>query len=962
MARRIDFDAIKREALAAYPGLLEEWLPDGHVEGHEFKARNPTRGDKSAGSFSININTGKWGDFSSGETGGDAIDLYAYLNNIDMGEAARRIGARFGLIDDAPHGDADTRRQPRSDTQQEQARDTGDKKAEWRAIIPVPDDAPRNLPKHPKYGKPSMIWTYRDAGGGIIGFICRFDTGPGEKEVLPLTYCECKSAGHNGLDRDRKGRGQYWEAGQRAWRFLGFPAPRPLYGLDRLANKPDAVVIMTEGEKAADAAQRMYPDNVVIAWPGGSKAMNKIEWSPLNGRRVIFWPDNDKPGYECAAGWIKDGRLRDGLMQILNGICALLVISPPGAEAEKGWDAADAESDGWTQERAREWMTERVAHAKQRGPLPPLNEDAPPAGDEGDAPAPGDEPPLPSDNDGRYDGAPDYMSDDDGAPQPDPFRVLGYNRGTYYYLPTQSGQVVELSAGGHTKLNLLQIAPLWYWESRYPKKGSVEWDMAANALINMCHAAGVFRPHERRRGRGAWLDQDRRVLHLGDVLLVDGKHTQPVDFDSIYTYEGDSPLGIRPTHAASTKDAHRLIEICRNVKWENGLSADALAGWCVIAPVCGVLNWRPHVWVTGPAGSGKTTVIRDIVGRVVGPMAIQLEGKTTEAAIRHSLGFDALPVIFDEAESEDQKSVDRIQNILDLARAASSESGGSIRKATNSGGVRIYRVRSCFCFSSINTALKHYADETRVTTLVLSKIKARDEEQRVMNEAHYEDMMALIDGTLTPEFAAAMILRSVDNLATLRENADTFTKAAAVVLGNRRIGDQIGPMLAGAYLCHSTHRIKYDDAVKWLRERDWSEHTASDSAGDEGKLLQHLIETRVRVNAGNGSNYERTLGELISVVLDDGDESVPRDIADAELKRCGIRAEAPDLIKGAGGGVFISTTSNAIRRFLSNTPWAANWRRPLLSMEGAQRCQSNIRFTPALSTPAVLLPVSLFRA
>jgi hypothetical protein len=91
MRSSIDFDAINAAALPALPVLLRRWLPDGRLHGREYLARNPTRADHRPGSFSINIRTGRWADFSTGDTGADVINLYAYLRNIGQGAAAREL-------------------------------------------------------------------------------------------------------------------------------------------------------------------------------------------------------------------------------------------------------------------------------------------------------------------------------------------------------------------------------------------------------------------------------------------------------------------------------------------------------------------------------------------------------------------------------------------------------------------------------------------------------------------------------------------------------------------------------------------------------------------------------------------------------------------------------------------------------------------------------------------------------
>lgn len=89
----IDFAVINRAALAALPVLLNRWLPDGKLQGSEYIALNPRRVDRHLGSFRINLRSGKWSDFATGDQGGDPISLVAYLFDLSQGEAARRLAA-----------------------------------------------------------------------------------------------------------------------------------------------------------------------------------------------------------------------------------------------------------------------------------------------------------------------------------------------------------------------------------------------------------------------------------------------------------------------------------------------------------------------------------------------------------------------------------------------------------------------------------------------------------------------------------------------------------------------------------------------------------------------------------------------------------------------------------------------------------------------------------------------------
>jgi hypothetical protein len=94
---RIDFAAVNSAALRALPHLLARWAPDGCQRGREWVARNPTRPDAHPGSFSVNMRTGRWADFATGNRGGDPVSLAAYLHGLSQIEAARRLAEMLGM-------------------------------------------------------------------------------------------------------------------------------------------------------------------------------------------------------------------------------------------------------------------------------------------------------------------------------------------------------------------------------------------------------------------------------------------------------------------------------------------------------------------------------------------------------------------------------------------------------------------------------------------------------------------------------------------------------------------------------------------------------------------------------------------------------------------------------------------------------------------------------------------------
>ena len=101
MRRGPDFSTINTAALPALPALCARWMPGGKRIGREYVAKNPTRADKRAGSFKINLETGRWADFATGDKGGDVVSLAAYLFGLRQSDAARRLADALGVSERA---------------------------------------------------------------------------------------------------------------------------------------------------------------------------------------------------------------------------------------------------------------------------------------------------------------------------------------------------------------------------------------------------------------------------------------------------------------------------------------------------------------------------------------------------------------------------------------------------------------------------------------------------------------------------------------------------------------------------------------------------------------------------------------------------------------------------------------------------------------------------------------------
>lgn len=93
----VDFAAVSAASRNALEEIAIRYLPGGKREGSEWVALNPTRGDASHGSFKFNLKSGVWSDFATKESGGDAIDLVAYVQRISKLEAACELANMLGV-------------------------------------------------------------------------------------------------------------------------------------------------------------------------------------------------------------------------------------------------------------------------------------------------------------------------------------------------------------------------------------------------------------------------------------------------------------------------------------------------------------------------------------------------------------------------------------------------------------------------------------------------------------------------------------------------------------------------------------------------------------------------------------------------------------------------------------------------------------------------------------------------
>lgn len=278
-----ELSAEKDRLRAALLGRIEDVLfhlfPAGHVHGNKFYIGN-VRGDPGD-SMDVDLDgpkAGLWSDFAS-DDGGDIFSLWATVRGLE----AKR---------DFPKLLADI--------------------VAWLGGKSSPVPSPR--PKAAKQtsaidtlGPYTSKWDYHDADGKLIACVYRYDTDKG-KEFRP------------------------WDIKSRTYKA---PEPRPLYNIPDIL-KSDTVILV-EGEKCADA---LIGQNLcaTTAMNGAKAPVDKTDWSPLKGKQVFVWPDNDEPGLAYA---------ENAAQAVFDAGARSVAIIPVPQDKPKGWDAADAFEEGF---------------------------------------------------------------------------------------------------------------------------------------------------------------------------------------------------------------------------------------------------------------------------------------------------------------------------------------------------------------------------------------------------------------------------------------------------------------------------------------------------------------------------------------------------------------------------------------------------------------------------------------
>lgn len=562
-------------------------------------------------------------------------------------------------------------------------------------------------------------------------------------------------------------------------------------------------------------------------------------------------------------------------------------------------------------------------------------------------------PPPPSDGDGRSSRRPPP----EPLPPDCPVIPLGMGENVRYYL-NGPRQLVTLAVEKHTRLQIMGLfgadADLVheYWPRKNAKGVTVGWrpEDAAEQLLRLTGAKGLWSPLDKARCRGCWLgDTGGLIVNAGSVVYADGGRHKPGLFGNQVLIARDAIM--RPAPAAEPGGANgagqQILELLECWNWRRVIDARLLLGLTVCALYGAALVNRPVGWIIGPKNTGKSTLqtaINDLMG---GWILSVLD--PSPASLWQILKFDCLALGIDEAEAQEDNR--KLNELVKLARLCYS--GGKLTRGGSDGEASEYSLRSAVLFSSIRQPPLLPQDRSRMAVLRLGALpKDRDA----------PDLSPQRLGVL----GARLLRRAIDRWPALADALQQYRIALKGAGHEGRTIEVFGAALAAADIVLNDEAVDTDSAAELAAQLDFASlPEAEDDLSDEAAWLQHLLSCVIPLDGVGGRNSiaaylrQAVTGQQAPGFLDDLDAT--RTEADRVLGYYGIKIIRPR--NGARPEHFAIANRHAgLSRLHFGTHWAGQsgaiggWKAAARDLEGAH--ETTQRFAGVLAK-GTAIPLAL---
>lgn len=469
--------------------------------------------------------------------------------------------------------------------------------------------------------------------------------------------------------------------------------------------------------------------------------------------------------------------------------------------------------------------------------------------------------------------------------------LLGHHDLTeFYYLCTQSKSIVSLSPSKHKPEYLTAMADEKYWAEKYgyrkhPETGEMfpDWKKITGNILARQRDIGAFDP-KLMRGLGVWSDEGRVFVNFGQGVykVQDRMCVSNIDphLKSKNFYTALSGEFINFDDELTDDEAMKIADAIRSLNFKNEHDYVFVIGFLAIANVFGALDWRPHLWITAPAGSGKSWIMKKLRALIYFHLAFKKVPSV--AGVEQNIGNHAKVTVIDEAEAGD-----KVDAVVALARESSTLDAGLSGKGTADGKGLLTEVNTCFMMASIEPPhFTNQADDTRFFIVDMNS----NEKQTQSEFDEIEKKFKAIDG-----MGARLMVRMVNNIDMLRGNILVAKKALRAKKISARESDQLAPVIAG-FLMFFT-RTQIDENLVW-------------------QVAQQMgLSQSDYVERNETKQDEKVLTTLLSLQLNHTGLTVAQAVKSSiEAKSTHLELQNHNMLWVDGKGLFIAATAPLLDR------------------------------------------------
>ena len=302
---------------------------------------------------------------------------------------------------------------------------------------------------------------------------------------------------------------------------------------------------------------------------------------------------------------------------------------------------------------------------------------------------------------------------------------LGYTEGNEFYLFSRLTRTyVKFTDSLKAYTHFLFTSS--FLQKHFPHTSKEYNDKQATAYYSgLCRAVGRFNP-TLVRGLGVFKEYNKLLFNNGN-LVYQFEDNRLVSWDnqqSSYVYKSDTPLfdDLSSSKPLDVKDIKELGSALCSLDWEDSQLGIVLLGWMVQSTLCGITDWRTHLWILGDTSTGKSYIRSEIFKKIFGYANFVDSAFTTARGILRCISHSAVPVIHDEAEGSSANALVQMKQIMEMHRQSCEGKGGQINIAKQtSSGVNNYHIRHSVCNLSIRSTYPTAADSDRFLELHLKR-------------------------------------------------------------------------------------------------------------------------------------------------------------------------------------------------------------------------------------------------